>query len=1074
MNLRSALLGLLPALAVLVGACSQGNSGDGATTTSTGAVAVPTGIDRFLLFPNPVQSGSAFETNTTDYAEAYYRAVDAAGQRTTLTAFKAVNGFDSGTGTQHTVVFRDVQDLGYGRRMTGRLNTDGSVAFIVENYDVSVVPGTYSSLNVDAAVARDQRWHVGVNAIEYSATPCDSAKDPAACDPNVKFAKFYNYSPTTGARQLTVDLDGKGAKAMPGPCVSCHGGRGDPLTPVDGASQTRFAEAGNSASRKRGDTQARLQPFRIDTFGFATTANWTRADQESKLKDFNKWVLCTYPLPSGTSTPTGNPEDVCAGTSRRVATAGEWQGTAAEMIKSWYGGAGMGNAAYDDTYVPSGWSGNPTLYRTVLVPYCRTCHIVRGTGAQSDIDLHTLAKFQSYAARIRTHVFDRGNMPLAALVYEDFWRDNSAVQTLANYLDSVLGAQTATDSAGAPLRPGRPIADPGPDRVVRAGADARLSGTDSLFATSYLWTVVTQPGGGDATITNATSATATFRATVTGTYTVRLAVNGGGSADRARTISIEVSSTFPDPASLRFLNVKDLLQTVTHSAGQTCQSCHAASGSPVPPVFYNAFDRDNSGTVTATDDDWLYKEVAGRVNLTEVTASPLLRKPTGNHHNGSNVLDLSTLAGRENYSKLYHWILAGMPAGGVAANAGADSTNTVTFSAGPTASVSLNGSASLGSITSYAWTVLSQPTGGNATIASPSSASTTMSFARVGAYTVQLAVSDGTVTSTDTRVITIAETAVTTSFTPGDGTTPLVTFSGGVGDITLTPTNVGSPATCTWAKLSGPGTLSATNTCSAVTLNVAFANVGASVQIQFTVNGLADPANTSSATNTFTIGSAAAASAAAIATGASQTVSFTNPSVPSTAGIPAGTVSLDSTGSSSGGGVTYTWAITSQPGTATGSYLGALSSTSAANPTLTVHRAGSYDLQLTVDNGTGPAVATKTITVAVPVASRSFAAVKAVVTSPAACNACHDLGSTAFVPLGGGQPSFTDINDLSGNSLYTRVAARADLTNPATSLLVDCPANGCRTMGSGHAGFGGGDFSNYNLFLNWIIGGTPP
>ncbi len=1074
MNSRPSLTGLLPALALLLGACSQGNTGDGATNAAAGGVAVPVGIERFLLFPNPVQSGSAFETNTTDYAAAYYRAVDPSGQRATLAGFKAVNGFDSGTGTQHTVVFRDVQDLGYGRRMTGRLNTDGSIAFVVENYEVSVVPGTYSSLNVDAAVARDQRWHAGVNAIEYSATPCDPATDPAACDPNVKFAKFYNYSPTTGERQLSVDLDEKGAKAMPGPCVSCHGGRGDPLTPPDGASQTRFADVASSASRKRGDTLARLQPFRIDTFGFATSTNWTRADQEAKLKDFNKWVLCSYPLPTGTAIPTGNPEDVCAGVSRRVATTAEWQGTGAEMIKAWYGGTGMGNAAYDDTYVPAGWSGNPTLYRTVVVPYCRTCHIVRGSGAQSDIDLHTLAKFQAYAARIRTHVFDRGNMPLATLVYEAFWRDTAAVQTLANYLDGVLGAQTATDSAGAPLRPGRPIADPGPDRVVRAGADAVLHGADSLFATSYLWTVVSQPGGGDATITGATSANATFRATVTGTYTVRLAVNGGGNADRARTISIEVSSTFPDPASLRFLNVKDLLQNVAHTAGQTCQSCHAASGSPVPPVFYSAIDRDNSGSITATDDEWFYKEVVGRVNLTEITASPLLRKPSGHHHNGSNALDLTTLAGRENYSKLYHWILAGMPAGGVAANAGADSTNTVTFSAGPTASVSLNGSASLGSISTYAWTVLSQPAGANAVIASPSSVTTTMSLDKVGAYTVQLAVSDGTVTSTDTRVITIAETAVTTSFTPGDGTTPLVNFSGGVGDVTLTPTNVGSPATCTWAKLSGPGTLSATNTCSAVTLNVAFANVGSPVQISFTVNGLVDPANTSSAINTFTIGSATAASTAVIATAASQTVSFTNPSAPSTAGIPAGTISLDSTGSSSGGGVTYTWSITSQPGNATGSYVGTLSSTSAANPTLTVRRAGSYDLQLSVDNGTGAAVATRTINVLVPVASRSFAAVRAVVTDPAGCNACHDLGATAFVPVGGGQPSFTDISDLGGNSLHARVSARGDPTNPAASLLIDCPANGCRTMGAGHVGFGPIDFSNYNLFLNWIIGGTPP
>lgn len=1081
-RIRLPLLAALAAAFVLA-ACSQGNSGDaGGTTPVAGAAAVPAGVDRFLLFPNPIQDGvgsSTRETGSIAYAQAYYRAIDASDQRTTLAAWKTLNGFGSGSGTEHTVVFRDVKDLGYGRRMTGRLNADGAIAFMVENYDVSVVPGTYSTLNVDAAVARDQRWHVGVNAIEYSASPCDAAKDPAACDPTVKFAKFYNFSPTTGERQLAVDLDGKGAKAMPGPCIACHGGRADPLTPADGSGLPRFPYSGNSASKKRGDTEARLQPFRVDTFGFATTAGWTRADQEAWLKTFNKWVLCSYPLPAGTVTPTGNPEDVCAGTSRRVATADEWQGTAAGMVKAFYGGDGMPDTTFADTYVPDGWktatagAAAESLYRTVVAPYCRTCHLVRGGGAQSDIDFSTELKFRGHRDRIKAHVFDRGNMPLALLVYEDFWNDTAAVAALASYLDGVMGAQSATDASGRPLRPGRPIADPGPDRVARTGADARLSGADSLFATSYLWTIVTAPGS--ATLANATTAEATFRAATAGTYVVRLAVNGGGTSEKQKDITIEVSDTFPDPASIRFEAVKDILRNVVHSGAQTCQSCHVASHAPQPPIYYASIDRDNSGTTDATDDTWLLKEVLGRVNFTDRTASPLLRKPSGHHHNGSNVLDLSTLAGRENYSKLYHWILAGAPAGGVSANAGADSSSTITFSAGPAGSVALDGSASLGTITSYAWTVVSKPSGSTATVTAPASVSTTLNFDKVGAYVVQLVVGDGTNTSSDTRTITVAETAVTTSFTPSDGSTPLVNFSGGVGDITLTPTNVGSPATCTWAKLSGPGTLSATNTCAAVTLNVAFANLGSTTQIRFTVNGLADPANTSSATNNITIGSASAASAAAIATSATQTVAFTNPSVPSTAGIPAGTVSLDSTGSSSGGGVTYAWSITSQPGTATGSYVATLSSTSAANPTLTVHRAGSYDLRLSVDNGTGAAVATKTITVQVPVASRSFAAVKAVLTNPAECNACHDLGATAFVPVGGGQPSWTDVNDLSGNSLYQRAAARADdLTNPAASLLVTCPANGCRTMGTGHTGFGGGDFGNYNLFLNWIIGGTPP
>src|SRR5438552_2107636 len=77
---------------------------------------------------------------------------------------------------------------------------------------------------------------------------------------------------------------------------------------------------------------------------------FSRKDQEASLKDFNQWVLCTYPLagaPSGT-------EDAC----RVPAGANEWQGTAAEMIKAWYGGNGMPLAMFQDNYVPSGWSGN--------------------------------------------------------------------------------------------------------------------------------------------------------------------------------------------------------------------------------------------------------------------------------------------------------------------------------------------------------------------------------------------------------------------------------------------------------------------------------------------------------------------------------------------------------------------------------------------------------------------------------------------------------------------------------------------------------------------------------------------
>ena len=96
------------------------------------------------------------------------------------------------------MVFGDVRDLGYGRRLTMRQNLDGSVAAFVENYLVNAAAGyTYTSVNLDAAVAVASRYHIGTNAIEYSAGPNGGAK----------FAKFYNFSPE-GLRTTAVDWQG--------------------------------------------------------------------------------------------------------------------------------------------------------------------------------------------------------------------------------------------------------------------------------------------------------------------------------------------------------------------------------------------------------------------------------------------------------------------------------------------------------------------------------------------------------------------------------------------------------------------------------------------------------------------------------------------------------------------------------------------------------------------------------------------------------------------------------------------------------------------------------------------------
>jgi hypothetical protein len=1043
------LLLALASLAVLLAGCSVSNSGD----APAASVGVPAGIERFLLFPNPVVSGASFETNTDAYATAYYAAVDPYAQRTTLDQFRSANGFGTGGGnaTEHLVVFRDVRDLGYGRRMTGRfVGTSGQVpervAFFVENYFVNVPGGGYASVNVDAAVVRDTTWHVGTNAIEWSCHP-DEAGNPACR----RYAKYFNFAPN-GQRQLSVNLDGRGLKAMPGPCITCHGGRGDPLE-ADGS----YPLVANTLLNRRGDVQARLHMFGVDTFEWSTTPGFTRVDQEARLKDFNTWVLCTYP--GGAPGPNG-----C---TRQAAGTNEWQGTeATSIIQTAYGGAALPNAQFSDTTVPAGWTGFETLYQQVVQPYCRTCHVVRGTNNEDDIDFSTELKFRSYADRIKAHVFDRGNMPLALIVYQDFWR-SSAPNVLAAYIDAQLGAQTATDASGNALRPGRPIADAGAARsMARAGTNAPLYGGNSLFASSYTWEVISSPVGGDAVIGSPSASTATFLANTAGDYTVRLTVSNGLQSSTDTTI-VTVSPTFGDPASMRFAQVLDVLRNNPHGAAQSCtaSNCHAA-GSPGAPILYTAIDRNGSGGgEDATDLTWFLQQLRGRVNLTEVAASPLLRKPTGNHHNGGTVVATATAGGLASFSKVYYWILNGMPGGGVAANAGTDSINTVTFS--PTADIALSGAASIGAST-YSWTIQSQPVGPAATILTPNASSATLRVANVGVYVVQLQVSDGTDTDTATRTITVDENPVAASFTPSGNVA--VTFTGTplTGPITLTNTSSGNPITCLWEVLSGPAgsSLSSTTSCTTTTLTVPATAVGGSYQVRFTGDNVSTTDNATNTIDVLSAGSGVNANAGADSTNA---VTFTNPSTvsnhPSSAGIPVATIALNGGASSGPGTLTYSWSITSAPVNATGAYAPSIDNASAVSTTLRVRRKGVYTVQLFVSNGL-PAepsnTDSRTITVNVA-AGNTFTAMKTTFVTRG-CTGCHSI-------VGGISPSWAD-EMQSGLTLYQRVTARVNVTDPTSSSILVNPAEGNPSMGQ-QTGFFDADTSSYTQFLNWIIDGAP-
>jgi mono/diheme cytochrome c family protein len=634
---------------LLLTACGPGggNSGD-VFPRETQPTAAVTGPNSFLLFPNPQkQDDGSLQTNTTAYATAYYEAIDPNNDKDTLAKWKTANGFGSGTGTEVTAVFGDVKDLGYGRRMTARQNTDGSLAFVVENYLVGAVASySYSDFNVEAAVVSDKRWHVGTNGIEFSSAACISGVDlPASsvaatgyCSTTTKFAKFYTFDPTTGARLLEAQLDGRGKKAMPGICINCHGGRGDPLTPAAGSSNGKqlFNLVHNTVSQKRGDVMANLQPLKVDSFGYSSRTGYSRAEQEANLKSINKMVLSSYPIAAATAFP----EDAL----RRTPIAyGEWPGTAAAIIKNAYGGNGLPNTTFADSYLPTGWSGvgQTALYQNVVASSCRTCHILRGGSSTNDeINFDTYCtqtvpgtcdagvNFYGYADRIKAHVIDRGNMPLAKIVFERLWGTGEA-DTLATFLGTAQ-SQPVRDSGGVVLKPGRPVAVPGPDRTTTT--PATLSAAGSLYATSYNWSKVS----GTATLTNPTSVTATL-AGANGTNVLRLVVSDGTTQSASVDVTVILDSTLsPAPSAIRFSDIKAVLQS--NSAG--CSGCHTSGGGP--PVYYTNYDRNGDTLTDATDDRWFYTELRGRINFTDIAASPLLRKPSGHHHGGGLVFNTTS------------------------------------------------------------------------------------------------------------------------------------------------------------------------------------------------------------------------------------------------------------------------------------------------------------------------------------------------------------------------------------------------------------------------------------------------
>jgi hypothetical protein len=346
-------------------------------------------------FTNPPQGSNG---------TSYYLIADAANLRRNAENFVATIGAQgtwSGSLPPEQTAYVNRFDLGFGRRLwSGHVaiagSTSGRTGFLVQNYNT--LSGAACGQPWDAAISVGMEW---------------SPAGPGG--PNVMRFVAYSQASSPGPLLAAVDLDGEGFKPMPYVCLNCHGG-------------DHFA-APAVWSNYGSNVGGRFIPLMVDTLGHGvptpggTCSNQafaSRAINEPKMRAINQMML-----------PTN------LGTAARRLVHGVYGSTAVTTNV-------LPSVPYDDTWFPpgagaAGWSDRQDLYRTVVAPYCRGCHL-----SFDNWDWGNSDAFLAAAGVIENDVCVSRTMPHARVTYDDMWRIGptaapDAVTRLSSELQGVPG-----------------------------------------------------------------------------------------------------------------------------------------------------------------------------------------------------------------------------------------------------------------------------------------------------------------------------------------------------------------------------------------------------------------------------------------------------------------------------------------------------------------------------------------------------------------------------------------------------------------------------------------------------------
>jgi hypothetical protein len=309
-----------------------------------------------------------------------------------------------------------------------------------------------------------------------------------------------------------------------------------------------------------------------------------------------------------------------------------------------------------------------------------------------------------------------------------------------------------------------PVAKPGVNQSVVTGTkvsvDASASSDPNGDSITYRWSLLFKPAGSTATLSSATTASATFTADLAGTYLVGLTVNDGKVDSPVVVLTVTAAKLNAVPVANAGTNQNVTAATLTTLDGT------ASTDADLDGLSYtwSLISKPSSSNATLSS-----------------TTSP---KPTFTPDvAGTYVASLVVSDGKDRSLTAVVTVIASGSNSAPVANAGsAQSVSTA-------AVVTLNGTGSTdanGDTLTYRWTLTSKPTSSTAALSSATVASPTFTADLAGSYVASLVVNDSKVDSTNTSTVTVTASAANSAPVANAGPVQTVSRTGGTVTVTLT------------------------------------------------------------------------------------------------------------------------------------------------------------------------------------------------------------------------------------------------------------------------------------------------